>query len=167
MNLSPCSGYGAPCCRDYLITLTSFDVLREAENTGKNPEEFSFLARANLLNLNESTILECYEGKERYDYLLALKSHPCIFLTKENNCSIHSFAPYMCRSYPYTSEGKILGRARCNPLQKAGFRIAGVSISKEEYSRQINEYMELVRDWNRKKGTKEDCWKFLIAGGRI
>ena len=69
----------------------------------------------------------------------------------------------MCRSYPYTSEGKMLGRARCNILQTAGFKLAGVSISKEEYSRQINEYMKLVKEWNRKKGTKEECWEFLIA----
>ena len=158
----PCSGCKAPCCREYLITLTSFDVSRIAENTGKNPEEFALFSRANLLNLNESTILKCYEGKDRYDYILSLKSHPCIFL-KENNCSIHRFAPYICRLYPYTSEGKILGRARCNFIQKTGFRLAGVSISKEDYSKQINEYLELVKEWNRKKGTKEECWEFLFG----
>jgi Fe-S-cluster containining protein len=161
-SINPCSGCKAPCCREYLITLTSFDVSRIAENTGKKPEEFALLSRANLLNLNESTILECYEKKERYDYLLSLKSHPCIFLAEESKCSIHGFAPYMCRSYPYTSEGNLLGRAKCNFLQKAGFRLAGVSISKEDYSKQINEYMKLVKEWNRKKGTKEECWEFLF-----
>ncbi|MBD3397454.1 hypothetical protein GF412_00010 [Candidatus Micrarchaeota archaeon] len=159
---NPCSGCSAPCCRDYLITLTSFDVRRIAENTGKKPEEFAFLSPANLLNLNEYTILGCYEKKERYEYLLALKSHSCIFLDKNNRCKIHEFAPYICRSYPHTSEGKILGRARCSPLRKAGFRLAGASIPKEEYSRQINEYMKVVKEWNRKKGTKEECWEFLF-----
>ncbi|MCP4647334.1 MAG: YkgJ family cysteine cluster protein [bacterium] len=159
--LNPCSGCKAPCCRDYLITLTSFDVSRIAGNTGKKPEEFAILSTANLLNLNESTILECHEKNERYDYLLSLKSHPCIFL-KENNCSIHRFAPYICRSYPRTSEGNLLGRARCNIIQKAGFKLAGVSISKEEYSKQMTEYVELVKEWNKKKGTKEECWEFLF-----
>ena len=164
MSFSPCSGCKAPCCRDYLITLTSFDVSRIAENTKKKPEEFAQLSRANILNLNESTILECYEKNERYDYLLALNSHPCTFL-KESKCSIHNFAPYICRFYPYTSEGKILGRARCNIIQKAGFKLAGVSISKEAYSNQITEYMKLVKEWNKKKGTKEECWEFLFSRG--
>jgi Fe-S-cluster containining protein len=158
----PCSGCSAPCCRDYLITVTSFDVLRIAERLGKEPAEFSSLQDAKILNLDEDTVLECYEGGLRYDCLLALGSHPCIFLGSGSRCTIHDFAPYTCRSYPFNSAGKVLGRARCGPLRLLAFRASGVSISHGEFFSQMKRYKELVKEWNRKKGTREECWKFLM-----
>ncbi len=159
--INPCSGCKAPCCTEHVITVTSFDMLRIAENTGKKPFEFSLLAPATLLNLNDALVLECYEGKLRYDYVLALRSHPCIFLNN-NRCTIHTIAPYVCRSYPYTSRGTMLRNSRCNPLRSFLFSLTGVSIRSEEYSSQMNRYVELVKKWNSKKGTKEECMQFLI-----
>ena len=153
----------APCCRDYIITATSQDILRISKKTGKKPEEFAELAPATILNLNESLVLECHEKGLRYDYVLALKSHPCIFLGENSLCTIHEFAPYVCRSYPMNSIGKPLKGSKCGLIRGAAFRIGGVSISKEEYSAQMKDYMEKAREWNSRKGNKEECWEFLFG----
>ncbi len=163
--LGPCSGCGAPCCRDYLVTVTSSDVSRIARETGRNPREFALLHPATILNLDEDTILECYEGGTRCDFLLALKSHPCIFLGENSLCGIHFFAPYTCRSYPFKASGGLFGRARCGPLRLLGFRASRPSISPNEFSSTLSEYKSLVRKWNRLRGTREECWDFLFGQG--
>lgn len=162
----PCHGCNAPCCREHAITITSFDALRISENTGLGPSDFATLLPATLLNLNEDTVLECYEGKFRYDYVLALESHPCVFLGNGGLCTIHSFAPYVCRSYPRTSSGKMLGNARCGPLRALLFALCGVSISRQEFSRQLGEYVVLVKRWNSMRGSREECMRFLMEGSR-
>jgi len=164
--ISPCTGCSAPCCRDYLITITSFDVQRILDNSKLKVEDFAELAPAKLLNLNDELVLECYEDGLRYDYVLALKSHPCTFLDEKNKCTIHSFAPYICRTYPYNSAKRLIGRARCNFFQKAAFAVSGVEISSTEYSEQISAYIELVREWNKRHGKKEECLDFLIKNSR-
>lgn len=159
---NPCGGCGAPCCKDYLITITSFDAVRISCNSKKEFEEFCELVPARLLNLNYDTVLECYQDGVMHEYLLALKSHPCVFLNEKNKCTIHDFAPYVCRAYPYNSAKRLIGRARCNFFQKAAFFLAGVSISPDEHSAQLNKYVEIVTAWNKTKGKKEDCIKFIM-----
>lgn len=159
----PCTVCGAPCCREHLITVTSFDISRIASALGRNPSGFSSLHPATLLNLDEDTILECYEGDFRSDFILALNSHPCVFLGKNNLCTIHEFAPYACRTYPFNSAGGLHTRSRCGALRLCGFRLSGPSISAGEFSSQLGRYKELVRKWNRLKGTREECWEFLFS----
>jgi Fe-S-cluster containining protein len=158
-----CTGCGAPCCREHLITVTSFDVSRIAANNRRNPREFALLHPASILNLDEDTVLECYEGDFRSDFILALNSHPCVFLGENKLCTIHDFAPYNCRTYPFNSAGGMLARSRCGALRLCGFRLSGPSISAGEFSSQLKEYKELVRKWNRLKGTREECWAFLFG----
>ncbi|MCP4647698.1 MAG: YkgJ family cysteine cluster protein [bacterium] len=160
--LNPCGGCGAPCCKDYIITITSFDAVRIAANSKKGLEEFIELAPARLISLNYDTVLECYEDGVMQEHVLALKSHPCVFLDNKNKCTIHKFAPYVCRSYPYNSAKRLIGRARCNFFQKAAFSLAGVSISMEEHSSQLAKYIKIVDAWNAKKKKKEDCIPFLM-----
>lgn len=161
--IGPCAGCGAPCCRDYLVTVTSFDASRISSNTGRKPHEFASLHPASILNLDDDTVLECYEGGLRYDFILALNSHPCIFLGEGNMCTIHGFAPYTCRTYPFNGAGKIHTRTLCGGLRLLGFRISGPSLPALEFSRQLKEYKGVVRKWNRLRGTKEECWNFLFG----
>ena len=158
--LSPCSLCSAPCCKDYLITVTSSDVKRIAEGTGKNPEEFSVLNKANLLNQDKRTVLECREG----EFVLALKSHPCWFLEK-NRCSIFRIAPLVCRLYPWTDMNKRVKIPLCPILGSLGFRIIGADQKlAKKYSEQFQSYCKQVSEWNRKKGSREECWRFLSRG---
>lgn len=159
--LSPCRLCDAKCCKEHLITVTSFDVLRVTEKTNKKPGEFAELVPLKLLNFDNETVLECYDGKLRYDYLLAFKSYSCYFL-KDNLCSIHEFAPLSCKLYPYQSNNKFMPRALCPALAKLLFKIKKPDVRGEEYLKQLNTYKKIVEKWNRKHGKKEDCLEFLL-----
>ncbi len=79
---NPCELCNAECCKDYIVTVTSFDVARIWGKTGKEFGDFAAPEPLRLLNFDNDTVLECYEKGMRYDYVLALKSRPCIFLKK-------------------------------------------------------------------------------------
>ncbi len=163
---NPCGLCRATCCKDYVITVTSFDVARIIERTGMEFWEFAALEPLRLISYDNNTVLECYEkngrGALRYDYVLAFKSHPCVFLEKDR-CLIYAFAPPVCRLYPYNSLGKMLKGARCPVLSNALFRLKGSEEGKKEYRNQIVAYGKLVAEWNGKKGNKKDCIKFLLG----
>ncbi len=158
----PCALCSASCCRDYVVTITSFDALRIMEKTGMEFREFAELAPLRILNFDNDTVLECYRKRLGYEYLLALKSHPCIFLEK-GRCTIHGFAPYVCRIYPHNSAGKMAGRARCPIIARVAFILKGPGGKLEGYRRQILGYKKIVAKWNRKKGSREECAEFLLA----
>jgi len=132
--------------------------------TEKHPDDFVVLYPAKLLNQDDGTVLECYDEKGRmFEYILALKSHPCVFLDGQTNkCEIHINAPLVCRLYPYNSNGKMFDQARCTLIGNLLFKISGSDKSLREYKNQIKKYKELVSEWNRKHGSKEECLKFLL-----
>ena len=163
---NPCSLCSALCCKNYTITVTSFDVQRIIEKTNKKVEEFVVLEPAKILNLDNETVLECYENKERYDYLLTFKSHSCYFLGNDNQCTIHEFAPLGCRLYPYQSNNKLMPRALCPSIPNILFRLKGASIKVQNYNDQMNAYKQIVARWNAKHGKKEDCLEFLLNESR-
>lgn len=186
---SPCNLCSAICCKDYFITVTSFDVLRVAEKLDKRPEEFAVLEPARIFNQDNETVLECYNDdrsgtdnayrtdkkggtqtlQTRYDYLLTFKSHPCIFLSRDNRCEIFDFAPRSCRSYPLNLSGKMLPHPRCQSVSRLAFSVLSLASrvrhkSDSAYARELEEYKKLVKEWNSRRGTKERCWEFLFKG---
>ena len=168
--INPCNLCSAKCCKEHLITVTSFDVLRAANRTGKTFGEFAELAPLKLLNYDNDTVLECYEEKDgkklRYDYILAFKSHPCHFLGKDNLCTIHEFAPLGCKIYPFRSDEKLAPRALCPAIAKLMFALKRPDVKAEEYLKYLNAYKELVTKWNKKHGKKEDCMLFMLDESR-
>lgn len=175
MMVSPCSFCKAGCCNNLLITITSFDLIRIMEHSGLKPQEFVELAPPAILNFDQDTVLECYTSikdkrgkrspKVRHDFLLALKSRPCVFLNN-TRCLIHPVAPLTCRSYPHLSGGKITRNALCPIASKALFHLIGSRVPREEFQRELNRYKHLVLEWNRKHGGKRECVPFLIEESR-
>lgn len=159
--LNPCEFCDAQCCKDYIITVTSFDVKRIMGKTRRKFGEIASLEPLRMLNYDNDTVLECYEGKLRYEYVLALKSHPCMFL-ENSRCKVHGFAPLVCRLYPHDSGGKMAARARCPPIPGAIYSLTGPHPDLERYRKQISRYKELVAKWNRKRGSLEKCAGFLM-----
>ena len=164
--INPCSLCSAKCCKEYLITVTSFDILRIMQNTNKKPEEFCSLIYARILNPNNETVLECYEkdgDKFPIEFVLALKSHPCTFLGKDNRCTIYKFAPLSCRLYPYkNTDREMIPRPLCPSVSNLLFRIQRPSVKIAEYQKHMIAYKEIVAKWNKKKGTPEECMGFLL-----
>ncbi|MEK6982892.1 MAG: YkgJ family cysteine cluster protein [Candidatus Micrarchaeota archaeon] len=164
--VSPCSLCTAKCCKGYLITVTSFDILRIMQNTNKKPEEFCSLVYSNILNTDNDTVLECFvkeDDKYPCEYVLALKSYPCTFLGSDNRCTIHEFAPLGCRMYPYKStEGELIPRPLCPSVSNLLFRIQKPTVKIAEYQKHMKAYKEIVEIWNKKKGKLDDCMQFLL-----
>ncbi len=167
MEINPCNFCTARCCKQYLITVTSFDILRIHEKTRKSLEEFAELADPKILNIDNDTILEFYDSSERYPEcrVLALKSGPCHFLTKDDRCSIHEFAPLTCKRYPFGPDGKITGGAPCPAISKVLF--AFVKAENERFNHYLTAYKEIVKKWNNKRGKMKDCMGFLMEESKM
>lgn len=157
--LNPCSLCDANCCKTYTLTATAFDILRIMEATGRKPEEFATLHPARLLSFDPDMTLDM-EG-DNWAYLLGLKSHPCVFLSK-NQCPIHSAAPLSCRRYPFQFGGKLNTRFCPLPSQLV-FRVKGPDIGTAGMREELRLHRELVAEWNKKPGKKSQCIAFLLG----
>ena len=160
-----CSLCDARCCKERIISITIFDVIRIMEKTKKEFDEIAELRRANLLNVDYSNLLTCKDDVVEMEYLLALKSHPCIFL-KNNRCSIYEFSPLVCRAYPFSENKKIGELVACPLKNKIMFSIRGIDKEIiENLKKEDKEYKKIIKKWNeRKEGgrTKKDCVRFLF-----
>jgi len=156
---SPCSLCSAECCKTYTITVTAFDILRICEKTGNPSNEFAFLHEPRLLNYDPELVLDTEDGYGRY--LLGIRSHPCIFIGKDNRCMIHEFAPLSCRRYPFTLSGSFNGRF-CPAFPGLLLRLKGPDLPNESMAHELNMHKKIVGEWNRKPGKKDDCVAFLL-----
>ena len=158
--LNPCSLCSAHCCKSYTITVTAFDVARICGATGKKPEEFAVLHQTRLLSYDPDLTLDIKD--DNWTYLLGFPSHPCIFLGKDNLCTIHEHAPMSCRRYPFDLGNKMNTRFCPLPSQLL-FRLKGPDIKTTQYQKELEEYKKIVKEWNKNPGKKEECIKFLLA----
>jgi Fe-S-cluster containining protein len=156
--IDPCSSCSAECCSNYIITVTSFDVLRAAKASLKKPEDFAVLHEPRLLGYDPDLILETSDGYGCY--LLGFKSHPCFFL-KDRLCTIHDSAPLSCRHYPYTVAGTMNARF-CPLMPKFFFRLRGPETDRAKLVQELEEYKKIVKKWNERQGKKNDCLAFLL-----
>ncbi|MEM5814786.1 MAG: YkgJ family cysteine cluster protein [Candidatus Aenigmatarchaeota archaeon] len=156
---NPCSFCSAECCKTYFITTTVFDILRICKNTGSKAEDFAVLHESRLLGFDPDLVLETTDGYGRY--LLGIRSHPCIFLQKNNRCTIHAFAPLSCREYPFTLAGTFNGRF-CPLLPAVLLRLKGPDIRKERMTGELESYKAIVKEWNARRGKKQDCIRVLL-----
>lgn len=164
MAFSPCFLCDARCCKDYAITVTSFDVIIIAQDLNTSPSDFAMLSKAALLNADPSTSLECAADGKIISYVLTLKGQPCVFLSN-NRCKIHDFAPLVCRLYPYRIDGSFMKSARCFLPSKCLYFLSKPNKEiVEQFSHNLSAYKKLVTEWNikHKGGTKEQCFEFLL-----
>ncbi len=156
--LSPCMLCKAECCRNHLITVTAFDLLRIAEDGYRAPD-FAVLAPLNILNYDNDMVLEMHDSGCAEDHILALKSNPCYFL-EWRRCSIHRIAPSVCKAYPKNAQGKMIGRL-CPGIPRAMHSVIGTEI-RPDYAKEVDAYRLIVKEWNKKRGKKKDCLQFLL-----
>jgi Fe-S-cluster containining protein len=159
VSTNPCSYCSANCCISYTITATAFDILRISEKTGRKPEEFAVLSQARLLAFDPDTTLDMSD--DGWIYLLGIRSHPCILLGKDNNCTVHDCAPMSCRRYPFQLDGKLNTRF-CPLAPQLIFRLKGPDIKTGQMVRELDLYKKIVKEWNKKPGKKDECLGFLL-----
>lgn len=158
--VNPCSFCRAECCKTYTITVTVFDILRIKKRTGKDPKEFSVFHEPRLLSYDPDMVLSTIDGAGRY--LLGMKSHPCVFLDKDNLCDIHDCAPLSCRSYPFQLGGKMNARL-CPALSKVVFHFQGRPSGRENLLSELELHKDIVIAWNKNPGKKSECLRFLLG----
>jgi len=152
------------CCASFVITITSFDLLRIMKETGLKPEEFSQLRRLDILSYDDSQIIECKENKFKDYYLLSLKSHPCYFFDSKKGCKIHSAKPMACSIYPFNEYEKFSEKSMCPFISGLLFRTS--KPQKEnilKYKKEKELYCELVKKCNSRSRTRENAMKFLVS----
>ncbi len=151
-----CDLCNAKCCKTFVVTITAFDLLRIAEHI-KDYKKYVEIRKPDILNYDERFLIEC---KECYG-LLAIKSHPCIFL-KDKKCSIWPFAPMACKLYPYNIEGKMVN-AICPLHAKILFRLKKPDkFLLEKAIKEHELYALIVKEWNSKKGERKDVIDFMV-----
>jgi len=156
--INPCSLCLANCCKTYMITVTSFDVLRICTATSKHYSDFTVLHKPGLI-YDPDMVLDTTDGCG--SYILGLKSHPCIFLGDYNRCNIHDFSPLSCRRFPHTLDSKINARF-CPPFAKLFFSLKKPGVTTSIYKKELDQYKQIVKQWNRSPGKQADCIRFLL-----
>ncbi|MEM3373239.1 MAG: YkgJ family cysteine cluster protein [Candidatus Anstonellales archaeon] len=169
-NTYPCKFCDARCCKDYVITISSFDILKIVETLKierKDYNRYFVLEEASILNKDESTVIFAYDDdKKLYEFVLALKSQPCVFLQKDNKCSIYAVAPLVCKLYPFRYNGKFLKSARCTLFSKTLFYVmknqSEIDSIANTFSENLDKYRYIIRKWNSNPGLKSEFFDFVI-----
>ncbi len=168
---NPCSECNALCCKNYAVTLTSFDILR----IYKKISSFDFIDLVNSDNFDTCLAQNIifFEKKIPKEYYLTLKrkrNGSCIFLGKDNLCTIYKERPMVCRLYPFKFEnGEILAKEqiRCqhnwqlsSEMKKNLFKI------KEQQQKELKLFGILARKWNSafsKEGNLSSFLEFIFS----
>lgn len=161
---SMCEICNGNCCASFVITITSFDLLRIMKNTGMKPEEFAQLRRLDILSYEDSQIVECTDNELKDYFLLSLKSHPCYFFDTKTGCKIHSAKPLACRIYPFNEDEKFSKKSMCPFLSGLFFRVS--ESPKDEirrYRKEKEKYAEIVEKCNKKKLPRKKAMQFLVS----
>jgi len=66
-----------------------------------------------------------------------------------------------CRRYPFQLDGKLNTRFCPLPSQLL-FRAKGPDIKTGQMVRELDLHKEIVKEWNKKHGSKEECLGFLL-----
>jgi Fe-S-cluster containining protein len=156
--MNGCTFCDARCCKEALITVTSFDVLRISKSLKLKPENFADFYEPRFIRVNWDTVIEAKDGL----YVLALKSRPCIFL-KNNKCSIFNTAPLSCRVYPHNIYGNFNQFALCPALSKVVFKINNPGkIYSEQLKKELELYINIVRKASLRKLYRDEILSFLL-----
>ncbi len=144
------------CCMIYGVSVTTADILRIAQATGKKPSEFlAALPENPEMKRKESVVM--IGGKRSMAVLKWSRGFLCPFYTGKG-CAIYDARPMVCRMYPFTvKDGKVVdveSRAcpSCWKLQDEAAYTAQYKKSKAESMA----YAKMVAEWNRGPGGSLD-----------
>ena len=160
---NPCSFCKAECCKSYVITATAFDVLRVMERADRSYHEFAMLHQARFLAFDPDTTMDMED--DSWIYTLGFRSHPCVFLSKNDRCTIYGSAPMACRRFPFMLDGKLNTRF-CPIASQLVFRFRSPDVPVDQMLRELEAHRKIVKEWNKKPGKKSECIGFLLGKAR-
>jgi Fe-S-cluster containining protein len=148
------------CCRRHRAAVTSFDVSRLVDATGRTARELvDWLAPDEVDMTGEpESFVELSEGRRLL--VLARSADGCSLLGADNLCSVYAARPLDCRAFPFDfdpieREGLTVRRLKLLPLSHCDYARDGqqnlAQIAAEDAIRwqELTRYQALVAHWNR------------------
>lgn len=158
-----CTGCGN-CCKETIVMLTDHDVRRIVDGTGMAPKEFVRFFGEDEINMPKRHPFWVQLATRRAIMALRWGRNRCIFLDKEDMCTIYEHRPVACREHPFnitrSNSGAVTGLS-LSKVSECLYELDG-QISKRTLSAvckwnedESEEYHERVKRWNRwPKGSK-------------
>ncbi len=172
-----CSGCGG-CCKIPIVALTHTDLERLVKATGKTA--------GRLVKMYDATEVEYDKADDDWVKLksgrrmmgLRKKEGACIFLGKDNRCTVYEHRPVTCRVYPmmmvFGGEGDNEGGYELGDFNGAGVKSCDAHTVKAEdpdrvrrlfriNQKEREEFWRLLRMWEKRKkpGKKKEFLRFL------
>jgi Fe-S-cluster containining protein len=94
-----CAGCGY-CCSGLVAPITDSDLLRMVKASGKNASDIAGVFRPSEIDYEEDREGWIYLSGGKKVLALKKKHGRCVFLTKDNTCSIYTHRAMTCRTYP-------------------------------------------------------------------
>ncbi|MGV8085640.1 MAG: YkgJ family cysteine cluster protein [Candidatus Bilamarchaeum sp.] len=167
----PCSNCPAKCCRNYSVSLTDIDLKELAKVANLDDSVELELAEGFDPKLAPSFVLNL-DGQEK-KYILRLRrdrKETCVFLGKNNFCTIYENRPRKCRTYPFVKtkldDLELKDGARCPVKWKMTVKMDNSFRQDiEEQTKEIEKFRKICEKWNRDKGEKtiERFFDFVIS----
>ena len=179
MSDSSCLRCGR-CCTSFGVCITPSDIVRIAEDTGREPSSFAAsIPEPPDRERNEPSIL--IDGERS---LIVLKwkeksdARVCFFYfesdkfgvceSKNKGCSIYGSRPFLCRTYPFRKNrnGLCDMRSRSCPTRwspdDAGKKVYQADLAR--YEQEIGSYNVIADEWNKKhKGGLEAFLRYICG----
>jgi len=154
-NHMECNRCGA-CCTQFAVCVTPFDIIRISEATGKKPEEFVDLVDDVEGSRERKEPTVSINGENSLLVLKVKKDDVCIFYN--GKCSIYEHRPFLCRTYPFKFNGKLIStKSRVCP--KKWFPEGEEYIKNcKKYDEYIKKYQKIAKKW--KDGSFQDFLEF-------
>ncbi len=165
-----CTGCGN-CCRETVVCISTEDVERIVDGTGKSPEEFVDFFPEDEVNLDKRNPLWVRFTKGRAVMALRWKRNRCVFLTPDDQCSIYEHRPVTCRQHPFevtlsktgAVERLALSRvAEC--LYESDGKVTRRSLRAllNWNEREADAYSEKVKTWNRRRRIRRKTYRGFL-----
>ena len=167
-----CTGCGN-CCKGTAVYITPEDVHRIADGTGKSPREFIRFFYDKFLTIAKRDAFALRLGKRRAVMGLKWKSGHCMFLDKDNMCTIYDHRPVTCRQHPFNvtlSSTGAVERVSLSRIVECKYELDG-KVSKRHLNMLLNwndkqtvAYEKTVKAWNNtdpKGHTRNAFLKFI------
>ena len=164
-----CTGCGN-CCKETIVMLTDHDIRRIIDGTGKAPQEF-----IRFFGEGEITIAKRYPfwvrlATRRVIMALRWGRNRCIFLDKEDRCTIYEHRPVACREHPFNITLSDTGAVENLSLSKVSeclYELDG-KIAKRTLRAvckwnedESEEYQERIKEWNRRRTEPKNRGAFM------
>jgi uncharacterized protein len=142
-----CFGCQSLCCR-ISAAITTYDILRVVEATGKPVNEFVQYCPV------EKDALGFKALNGRMEFYLKREQDSCVFLKGRPQavCTIEDFKPGVCLTYPFSlrnGEVSIRKEALCPPgnMKRADYEKMSLE-ALDDCQYELDIYVEIIEDWN-------------------